>query len=334
MAEPKISVILPFFNAEATLSFALESLANQTFPDFEVILVNNNSSDKSPEIAQKFCTTDSRFKLFCESRQGVVYAANTAASHAKGKYIARIDADDLALPQRLEKQFGFLETHPQTGLVGTNLIYRSHIPHTKGFKLYVQWLNSLKNADEIRQKRFIELPIANPTTMFRSETMRQHGLYRKGNFPEDYEMVLRWLNAGVQIDKMPDRLLIWNDYPQRLTRTNPDYSKDAFFEVKARYLAKWLEKHNPFHPEIWVWGASRLARRRSEKLEKYGIKIVGRIDIVEKPDNPDCFLPRQLPPPTRCFVVSYVAARGANRLIAAELNQKGFAEGENFMFAT
>lgn len=330
---PLLSVILPFYNAQHTLKPALQSLQTQIFSDFEVIMVDNASTDSSRRIAEAFCEADSRFRLLTETRRGVVFAANTAAHHAAAPFIARMDADDIALPQRFMKQIEFLQQSPGTALVGSNVIYQSHLPKSRGFRLYVEWLNSVATPEEIKNKRFIELPIANPTIMFRRTAMEKHGLYRKGDFPEDYEMILRWLHNSLEMNKLAEPLLIWNDYSQRLTRTCPEYSKTAFFRIKARYLAQWLEQHNPFHPEIWVWGASRIARRRSELLEEYGVKISGYIDIIEKAEEFRAILPHQLPPPRHIFVVSYVAARGAKQEIKKIFNQKNYVEGLHYIFA-
>ena len=104
--------------------------------------------------------------------------------------------------------------------------------------------------------------------------MEQHGLYRSGDFPEDYEMWLRWLDQGVKIAKVPQIVLDWHDSETRLTRTDSIYSDRAFYEVKSRYLAKWLSEHNPFHPYVHVWGASRISRRRVRILEKHGMFIM------------------------------------------------------------
>ena len=97
--KPKVSVILPFFNAEQTLNRAIESIANQSYSNFECILIDNNSTDKSNSIAKEWVTKDNRFILTTEEKQGVVFASNKGFEIAQGKYIARMDADDFASPQ-------------------------------------------------------------------------------------------------------------------------------------------------------------------------------------------------------------------------------------------
>ncbi len=97
--------------------------------------------------------------------------------------------------------------------------------------------------------------------------------------PEDYELWLRWLHGGVKICKISKMVLEWHDYGNRLTRNHPNYSDEAFYRIKTHYLAKWLKAYNPCHPEVLVWGASRISRVRAELLESYGIRIKSYIDI-------------------------------------------------------
>ena len=99
-AIPKVSVILPFFNAATTLNRAMKSIASQSLKDFECILINNNSSDKSVEIALEQTEKDERFILIHEKKQGVMFASNSGSKQARGKYIARMDADDWSFPNR------------------------------------------------------------------------------------------------------------------------------------------------------------------------------------------------------------------------------------------
>src|SRR6056297_406605 len=115
---PEISVILPFQNAETTLSEAVQSIVNQTFPDFELLLVDNNSSDNSRNIACKWAKKDQRISLLEEKRPGVAHAMNCGLKNAGGRFVARMDADDISHPERLEKQLLFLKKNPDTGLVG------------------------------------------------------------------------------------------------------------------------------------------------------------------------------------------------------------------------
>ena len=275
---PKISVVLPFYNAENTLDRAISSIHHQDMLGFECILVNNNSNDGSMKIALEWEQRDSRFRVVNETKQGVMFASNKGSGIARGAYIARMDADDRAYPGRLRLQADFLDSNPEYGAVAGLVKHVGHPDHTEGFRRFVEWSNSVRSYREIYNRRFIEAPIVNPSAMWRRETMEQHGLYFSGDFPEDYEMWLRWLDRGVKISKIPKIVLDWHDSEKRLTRTDAIYSDKSFYEIKSKYLAKWLSEHNPFHPFVSIWGASRISRRRARMLEKHGISIKTYID--------------------------------------------------------
>ena len=183
---PKVSVVLPFFNAEKTLQRAVESIYEQDFEDFECILVDNNSSDRSGEIANEWTGRDRRIKLVSESRQGVMFASNCGAEQSTGEYLARMDADDRAYPERLRLQVEFLNQNPDFGAVAGQVMHVGEPERTEGFRRFVDWSNSLTTYEEIYFRRFIEAPIVNPTTMWRRETMVKHGMYLCADFPEDY----------------------------------------------------------------------------------------------------------------------------------------------------
>ncbi|MCY1721782.1 glycosyltransferase family 2 protein [Prolixibacteraceae bacterium Z1-6] len=326
---PEVSVILPFYNAENTLQAAIKSILNQSFKNFELLLIDNNSNDNSYEIARRLAASDSRIILLNETKQGVANAMNFGLQNARGRFLARMDADDISLPTRLEKQLQFLNKNPEIDFAGSEVKYIAHSKNTAGFRRFVARANSFHTSEEIERKRFIEIPIINPTLFFRRKLFEKYGACLDGNFPEDYEMQLRYLEAGVKMAKLPEPLLEWHDYSTRLTRTDKRYSTKAFFKTKAAYFKKWSEKNNLFHPVIWVWGAGRKTRQRSVFLEEQGLKIKGRIDIKESKD--DALFYEDIPGPGKLFVVSMVNNTGAGENIRKFLLSKNYSEGVDFI---
>ena len=333
---PKISVILPFFNAEKTLKRAIKSISSQSFKDFECILIDNNSNDRSREIAQKFVDSDNRFKLISEQKQGVTSASNAGWEASRGQYIARMDADDWSYPDRLKMQNDFLDMHLDYGAVASKVKHISHSDFTGGMARFVQWSNSIVTYQEILNNRFVELPIVNPTAMWRRKTAQQYGMYLQGNFPEDYEMWLRWLDYGVKIKKLNNILLDWHDSDNRLTRTKPIYSDSSFYKIKTKYLAKWLKKNNPFYPKVAVWGASKISRRRARLLESHGVEICCYIDTKENKRQLDrkVYFYKEIPSSEKIFVLTYIRQMNAKEEIRRFLLQKGFIEGKNFLLVS
>jgi hypothetical protein len=172
--------------------------------------------------------------------------------------------------------------------------------------------------------------------MFRRRLLHQHGGYRSGDFPEDYELWLRWLDAGVQFAKVEAELLVWNDASNRLSRTEPRYRPEAFYRIKCVYLARWLKAQVEPSRQIWLWGAGRVTRQRFRALETEGVCISGFIDIDQKKlgrlrDGRPVVGPRELPARESAFILAGVATRGARQLIAAQLDSLGRIEGSDYL---
>jgi hypothetical protein len=225
------------------------------------------------------------------------------------------------------------------GVVGCLVEFGGDRAANAGYALHVEWVNSLVTPAEMAVNRFVEQPVVNPSVMFRRELVALHGGYRDGNFPEDYELWLRWLDAGVRIAKVPRVLLTWHDAPTRLTRTDARYAPDAFFRVKAEWIARELARSGGGR-EVWVWGAGRHTRKRAAGLARWGVRIAGYVDVDVKKTGRGIGgtgLPvigeRDLPAPGKIVVLSYVTTRGARDYNRARLSERGYVEGQDFWLA-
>jgi glycosyltransferase involved in cell wall biosynthesis len=327
----KVSVVMPVYNAEDTVLRALDSLRAQTIPELEIIVVNDGSTDGTMDLLHH----QRDIMLLDHSHRGIAATLNDGLTAASGDYIARMDADDLCHPNRIELQASFLDVYSDIGLVGSRVGFGGDREKQSGYATYVDWINTLIDPDAIALNRFVESPFAHPSVMFRRELFEEFGAYRDGPFPEDYELWLRWMANGVKTAKVDEELLTWNDPPERLSRTDPRYSTDAFYRIKAEYLAMWLEQNNPHHPDVIVWGAGRVTRKRAKILMHYGIRITHYIDLKSR--TLDCGTPvihhSELPDPATGFILSMVGSRGARDEISASLNRRGFIKGKNCIFA-
>ncbi|MGE4506421.1 MAG: glycosyltransferase family 2 protein [Desulfovibrionaceae bacterium] len=335
---PAVSVTLPCYNAEATLPACLDSLLAQEGVDFEIVAADDGSTDRTGEIIEEYSHWDERVRPLSLPHGGVARAAMAAIDASRGRYVARMDADDLALPGRLEAQAAHLDAHPGTGLVGCRVRFGGSRAKARGYSHYVDWTNAQRTAGAISLNRFVELPVPNPSIMFRRELVERYGGYEQGDFPEDYDMLLRWLEAGVVMEKVDRELLVWNDPPTRLTRSDPRYDPEAFYRVKAAYLARWLKRRNPHHPVIRVLGAGRPTRKRAEMLLAHGVAIEAFHDVDPRKVGAVLrgrpVLHRdEVPPPGEAFLVSYVATRGARDDIAAFLASRGYGLGLHWIAA-
>lgn len=331
---PAISVVIPYFNAQDTLYNAIQSILNQSFKDFECILVDNNSTDQSLQIAQDIKAKDSRIILAHEPQQGVSHASVLGSSMAQSPYIARMDADDISYPNRLALQYECLQKNKHYGAVGGLVHFGGDKTTASGLNRFVEWNNQIISNKEILLNRFVEAPIINPTAMWRKDIEIQFGGYRHGNFPEDYELWLRWLQHGVQFTKVPHHILRWNDSEGRLTRNDNRYSIDAFYKIKAYYLSKWLQEFNPLYPHVYIWGAGRQIRKRVRFLSDEGISVTGYIDISHKRQiSENLIYYKDLPPPNAAFIIVFMPHQDIKKEIIDFLHNRGFIAGVHYILA-
>lgn len=336
MSTPKISVTMPCYNCGETVGRALDSLLAQTCADFEVVAVDDGSNDDTATVLAEYAHRDRRVRTFSIEHGGVIKAANAAIEAAQGQYIARMDADDEAMPQRLAAQAALLDARPEIGLAGCRVRFGGCRESCAGYAHYVDWTNSLLEHEAISLNRFVEFPVPNPTIMYRRECIDQFGPYIDGDFPEDYELLLRWLEHGVQMAKVDEELMIWNDPPGRLSRTHPRYDVSAFYRIKTEYLARWLEENNPYHPVVHILGSGRTTRKRADLLLGYGIEFAAYYDIdprkIGHVVNGVRVLDRnEVPAPGEGFCLPYVASRGAREEIAQFLAGRGCVLGVDYL---
>lgn len=335
--KPIISVVLPVRDGAATLGRALASLRAQTWTDWELIAVDDGSADATAEMLADAARGDARVRVIGRGREGIVAALNAGLAAASGEFIARMDTDDSMHSERLAGQLELMRARPDIGLVSSLVEFGGDRGANAGYALHVDWLNTLVSPEQIALNRFVESPLAHPSVMFRRELVEKFGNYRAGDFPEDYELWLRWLDAGVRMAKVPRVLLTWHDGPARLSRVDPRYAPEAFFATKAAYVARELRCVGAGR-RIFVWGAGRPTRKRAAHLAAHGVTIAGYIDVDPKKagrglggTGVPVIAPVQIPPPAEVLVLGYVGTRGARELHRAELTQRGFVEGRDFL---
>jgi glycosyltransferase involved in cell wall biosynthesis len=335
---PAVSVVMPVWNATATVAAAIASVVDQTERDWELVAVDDGSIDGSIELLRAFAARDARIRVVAQAHRGLVAALETGLHAARAPLIARLDADDVARPERLERQRAHLDAHPDVGLVATCVTFDGDRTRSAGYARYVDWTNTLLTHDAIALAAFVESPLAHPSVMFRRALVERFGGYASGDFPEDYELWLRWLDGGVRMDKLAEPLLVWRDSPGRLSRRDPRYASEAFYRVKATYLARWLARHNPHHPSVIVWGAGRVTRRRARHLTENGVRVNACVDIDPRKIGARLgtirvLAPDGLPPAGQAFVVSYVASRDARASIETDLRSRGYRPGVDYVLA-
>ncbi len=329
-----ITVLLPFRNAAATLDAAVRSIVEQRFQQWRLLLVDNASNDAGTELAARWARSDARITLLHEPEVGIAHALNTGLRHADAPYVARMDADDTAHPDRLAMQHDFMRTHDDIGVVGTRTRFATTVEQSAGMEWFVQWQNAMLTPREHYVRRFVDAPIAHPTALFRRSLVERFGGYATGALPEDHELWLRWMHHGVRFAKLPEELLTWNDHPDRLTRTHPNYGTEAFFRTKAQWITAWCQRKYGTSRPIIIAGTSSLCRARAATLEACGLRIHGFTDVKPRTVPGYAFVPHdRLPPTGAALIISFIGQRGTGDRIAAYLASRGLVEGDDFILA-
>lgn len=190
---PRVSVVVPVYNAQAYLAEAMDSILGQTFFDFEVIVIDDGSTDKSKEILEKYAADDTRVRLVSRENKGVTATLNEGISLSRGTYIARMDADDITLPDRFEKQVEFLDRHSDTVVVGGQVI----LIDPNGQILCEMDLPCTHAEIDGRHMGSIGSVIFHPATMIRANALRQcNGYDEKAEAAEDFDLWLRMAEIG------------------------------------------------------------------------------------------------------------------------------------------
>lgn len=332
---PRVSVLLPCRDAAEHLPACIESLSAQTLGAFEVLAVDDGSRDGTRELLEGWRRRDGRVRVV-EGGSGLVPALRRAAGAARAPLLARMDADDVARPERLERQAEALAERRGLAALGCGVRYVPPPEAGEGYRRYERWLNGLRTPGDLARDLFVECPIAHPTLMIRRSAYRALGGYRDAGWPEDYDLVLRLHRAGMRAANLPEVLLDWRLRPESRSRVHPAYREEAFLRCKVHHLTEgFLPPDRP----LVVWGAGRRGKPLALELGAAGRppeafveldpgKIGQRIHGAEVLD-PESFR-RRYPDPGDAYVLGAVGTPGARKEIRAALGASGRSELDDF----
>lgn len=252
---PVISVVMTVFNGERFLREAIDSILGQSYSDFEFIIIDDGSTDSSGWIIDSYAKQDPRIKLHRQENRGIVDSLNRGCHLARGKYIARMDADDVCAPTRLERQLVFLEGSPRVGLVGCGLYDNID---TVGAVLYTSCL-PVDNGD-IQRTLVERWCFLHPSIMFRRPLFSLVGGYRKEfEGAEDHDFILRILEHS-EAYNIPERLIRYRVNPTGLSVTYHQYMNEL--GEAAMRLARRRRRGQPEDLETEACHLAALKQRR------------------------------------------------------------------------
>lgn len=231
--KPLISILMPVFNAEKHLRDCIMSILSQEYENFEFLIINDGSTDNSHQIINSF--SDERINYFKnDENRKLIYTLNKGISLCKGKYIARMDADDIALPSRLKIQSDFLEKNDKIDILGTNITTINEHNIETGERNY-----PTTNDEILYHLLFINCPIAHPTVMIRKKVFDEFNIYYNENYlhAEDYKLWVDLINK-VQFHNCNEPLLLYREHGSQVTSKHQKTNKSLSSKIKSEVIKK------------------------------------------------------------------------------------------------
>jgi glycosyltransferase involved in cell wall biosynthesis len=285
---PTVSAIIPVYNGARYLRQAVQSILDQTFTDFELIVVDDGSTDDSPRILRDLTRIDSRMRVITRPNTGVSGAANDGIAAARGNFLARMDSDDISLPTRFEKQVAYLRAHPEVVLLGTRVL----LIDPYGSPLHEGDQQIEHEAIEKEMLKGFGWVVAHPTSMIPVAAFKAEGGYRTDRVPsEDLDLFLRLAEIG-RVANLPEVLLHYRQHPQSANHTRFEeqnaLKRAILTEAHARrgiaLPADWIPpRRNVLSIEeetnLWAWKALKsghLSAARKHALNLMRMKPLSR----------------------------------------------------------
>ena len=332
---------MPVRNDAAMLRNSLTDIENQSFTNYELVVVDDGSTDETPVLLEKASQDDSRIRMIRTESQGIVSALNTGLIECKGTYIARMDADDRMQITRLEKQLELMQKDPELELIGCRVEgFTDKGPLPESAVHYQSWSNSLMSHQQIESDLFAESPIVHPTFFATRKLFNKIGGYSNNPWAEDYDFILRAYGGGAKLAKHPEILVRKYFAPGRLSRVEAMYKRPAMFDAKAHYLLEFgrLKKRRG----VLIVGSGPTGRQAAQSFENRGVRLLGFVDNRQGPPdrqvkNRPAWGFNNLPPEEfmhkfrDSLIVLAIGDSTGQRVFAEFLRKSDFVENHDFV---
>lgn len=332
--KPRVSVLIPVFDAGKTLTSCLRSLARQRESRWECVIIDDGSRDASPAIAARFAEADPRFRVVARPHAGLVASLEAGLALCTAPLVARMDADDWMHRDRLARQCDLLDQNPALDAVGCFVRSFPRAGLGDGARRYEQWLNGLASPEAIWRDRFVECPVAHPTLVVRRERLQALG-YRERDWPEDYDLLLRLLARGPCVGTVPRRLLGWRDTPDRTSRRDGRYALDRFTACRAEALSRDFLRGAR---DYLLWGHGPTGRALRRALARNGHHAAAVVEVHPRRigqtiAGAPVIAPDELARRARLPLIASVAGPRPRAQIRAALAALGWRDGTDFVCA-
>jgi glycosyltransferase involved in cell wall biosynthesis len=261
-------------NGEAYLTQALDSILSQSFSSFEFIVIDDASTDDTADILRDYARRESRICLLSNQKNmGLAWSLNRGLKQANGRYIARMDADDISLPLRLEKQFFFMEEHPGVGVLGTAVEIIDSAGQVIGQRMYPP------DPIVIRWRLALENPLCHPTVMIRRNVLQDAPYHSDLNTAQDYDLWCR-LGSMTSFANLPEPLLRFRKHGANLTYTKGGEQRENSLSISQSYIQHFLGTLIPDEVVKNLWERGPLSLKQVLETTKL-MEDLARIILAE-----------------------------------------------------
>lgn len=259
-----VSVIMSVYNGEAYLAEAIESIINQTFQNWELIVINDCSTDSTAQILADFAQKDARVKVHPnEVNLRLPTSLNKAISLCSGKYIARMDADDISLPGRLEKQYKFMEENPDVSLSSCRFMTVKNGVYASG------GAGGRCDSDAIKAMLLVANPILHPGVIAKAEVMKEFCYDTTLTCTEDLELWTRLAMANHKMKILPECLLIYRLHDKQITSTTLERQHTEVLKIQQKYYSSLLQSMDEDMQKFYISGVYFKENASIDRFVKY-----------------------------------------------------------------
>lgn len=270
MKKPIVSVLMPVKNTELFLTECLDSILNQSFENWELIAVDDNSEDNSWPILTSYSQKDNRIKIIKNDSSGIISALNLAYKHSSGDFITRMDSDDIMEHEKLELMKNQLELKGRGHLAVGLVKYFSDTELGEGYRNYAVWLNNLTSSQSNFSDIYKECSIPSPCWMLCREDFDSCGAFNSQVYPEDYDLAFRFRKAELKVASVNKVIHQWRDYDSRTSRIDKNYSDNRFFQLKIDHF---LDQDYSQDAPLVIWGAGNKGKKIASLLAEKRIQF-------------------------------------------------------------
>lgn len=263
---PEISIIMSVYNGEAYLEETLKSIINQTYKNWELIAINDCSTDLTERILSEYAERDERIKVYAnEVNLRLQASLNRAISLCSGKYIARMDADDICLPERLEKQYKFMEENPDIALSSCRFMTVKNGVYASG------GAGGRCDSEAIKALLLVANPILHPGVIAKADVMKEFNYDIECTCTEDLELWTRLAMADLKMEILPECLLIYRLHDKQITSTTLDKQRTEVLKIQSRYYGTLLKEMDEEMQKFYIDGIYFRKNADIKRFFKYAI---------------------------------------------------------------